>query len=86
MPFSTLFERLRMIEEIRRAAAALRARFDRHSDIDLAVKGLASEHFFKACAFLIHELSGNHDLDLKPYEDLDENLRRRIDGEGIRIE
>jgi predicted nucleotidyltransferase len=110
MPFSTLFERrasereaarLQMIEEVRRAAAALRkkfaydelllfgslasGRFDRHSDIDLAVKGLASEHYFKACAFLIHELSGNHDLDLKPYEDLDESLRRRIDGEGVRI-
>jgi len=56
MPFSTLFERLRMIEEIRRAAAALRARFDRHSDIDL-----------------------------KPYEDLDASLRRRIDGEGVRV-
>ncbi|MCX7037957.1 MAG: nucleotidyltransferase domain-containing protein [Spirochaetes bacterium] len=106
MPFSTLFERrekerelerLQVIEEVKRAATALRARFaydelllfgslvsgkfDRHSDIDLAVKGLASEHFFKACAFLMHEISGNHDLDLKPYE----NLRRRIDGEGIRI-
>jgi predicted nucleotidyltransferase len=111
MPFSTLFERrekerelerLQVIEEVKRAATALRARFaydelllfgslvsgkfDRHSDIDLAIKGLASDHFFKACAFLIHEISGNHDLDLKPYEDLDENLRRRIDGEGIRIE
>ena len=110
MPFSTLFERrekerelerLRVIEEVKRAATALRARFaydelllfgslvsgkfDRHSDIDLAVKGLASEHFFKACDFLMHEISGNHDLDLKQYEDLDENLRRRIDGEGIRI-
>jgi predicted nucleotidyltransferase len=110
MPFSTVIERrvkerererLRMIEEVRRAASALRARFaydelllfgslalgrfDRHSDIDLAMKGLAPEHFFKACAFLIHELSGNHDLDLKPYEDLDERLRRRIDGEGFRI-
>jgi predicted nucleotidyltransferase len=110
MPFSILFERrakerelerLRVIGEVRRAAAALRARFaydellmfgslasgkfDRHSDIDLAVKGLASEHFFKACAFLIHELPGSHALDLKPYEDLDESLRRRIDREGIRI-
>jgi predicted nucleotidyltransferase len=110
MPFSTLFERrekerelerLQVIEEVKLAATALRARFaydelllfgslvsgkfDRHSDIDLAVKGLASEHFFKACAFLMHEISGNHDLDLKPYEDLDEVLRRRVDGEGIRI-
>jgi len=77
MPFSTFFERrakererelerLRVIEEVKRAATAIRARFaydelllfgsfasgkfDRHSDIDLAVKGLASEHFFKACA------------------------------------
>lgn len=66
MPFSTLFERrakqrelerLRVIKEVTRAAAALRARFDLHSDIDL-----------------------------KPYEDLDEGLRRRIDWEGIRIE
>jgi hypothetical protein len=56
MPFSTLFERLRMIEEIRRAAAALRAKFNRHSDIDL-----------------------------KPYEDFDASLRRRIDGEGVRV-
>jgi predicted nucleotidyltransferase len=111
MPFSILFERrakdrelerLRVVDEVKRAAARFRARFtydelllfgslvtgtfDRHSDIDLAVKGLAEEQFFKACAFLIHELSGNHDLDLKPYEDLDESLRRRIDGEGIRIE
>jgi predicted nucleotidyltransferase len=94
-------ERLQVIAEVKRAATALRARFaydelllfgslvsgkfDRHSDIDLAIKGLASDHFFKACAFLIHEISGNHDIDLKPYEDLDEGLRRRIDAEGIRI-
>jgi predicted nucleotidyltransferase len=75
MPFSTLFERrekerelerLQVIEEVKRPATALRARFaydelllfgslvsgkfDRHSDIDLAIKGLASDHFFKACA------------------------------------
>ena len=89
-----------MIEEVKRAAAALHSRFaydellfgslasgkfDRHSDVDLAVKGLASEDFFKACAFLMHELSGNHDLDLKPYGDLDESLRRRIDAEGVRV-
>jgi predicted nucleotidyltransferase len=94
-------ERLRMIEEVRRAAAGFRARFayselllfgslasgkfDRHSDIDLAVKGLSSEDFFKACAFLIHEISGNHDLDLKPCENLDDGLRQRIDAEGIRV-
>lgn len=111
MPFSILFERrakarelerLRVVDEVKRAAASFRARFaydelllfgslvtgafDRHSDIDLAVKGLAEEQYFKACAFLIHALPGDYDLDLKPYEALDEGLRRRIDGEGIRLE
>jgi hypothetical protein len=49
------------------------------------VKGLASVDFFKACAFLIHEIPGSHDVDLKPYEELDESLRTRIDGEGVRV-
>ncbi len=57
--------------------------FDRHSDIDLAIKGLDSDLYFKAYAFLLRELPFRHELDLKPYEDLDESMRRRIDEEGL---
>jgi predicted nucleotidyltransferase len=48
-------------------------RFRRHSDIDMAVKGMKIEDYFKAYALLIKE--SRFDVDLKPFEDLSKNLK-----------
>jgi predicted nucleotidyltransferase len=72
-------------DEVRAFGSLVSGRFDRHSDIDLAIKGLPSEYYFKAYAFLLHALAFRHELDLKPYEDLDENMRRRVDEEGLHV-
>jgi predicted nucleotidyltransferase len=58
-------------------------RFGFHSDIDLVVKGMKNEDFFKAYAFLIKE--SDFDIDLKPFEDLYDSLKTRTLKEGIII-
>ncbi len=87
------------IAETRRLAARLRERFayealyllgsiltpafSRRSDIDMVIKGLEVGDFFKAHAFLLKECS--HEIDLKPFEDLDEFSRRKVLSEGLKI-
>lgn len=58
-------------------------RFSFHSDIDLVVKGMKTEDYFKAYAFLIKERSFT--IDLKPFEDLYDSMRDRVLKEGIKI-
>lgn len=93
--------RREVMEAVQRATAALRerfpydelcafgslvsGRFDRHSDIDLMIKGLASDDYFKAYAFLLHALPFRHELDLKRYEDCDQAMRRATETKGLRI-
>jgi uncharacterized protein len=72
-------------DEMRAFGSLVSGRFDRHSDIDLAIKGLPSEYYFKAYAFLMDAIAFRHELDLKPYEDLDESMRRKVDKEGLSI-
>lgn len=60
-------------------------KFDRDSDIDLMTKGLSPDDYFKAYAFLFHFLPFRHELDLKPYEDCDEAMKRVADMTGRRI-
>ena len=72
-------------DEMRAFGSLVSGKFDRHSDIDLSIKGLPSELYFKAYAFLLHALAFRHELDLKPYEDLDESMRRKIDEEGLPV-
>ena len=54
--------------------------FNKHSDIDFVIKGLKKELFFKVLSFLINNSS--IEIDLKPYEELDENSKVRIDENG----
>ena len=72
-------------DEVLAFGSLISGRFDRHSDIDLAIKGLPSDHYFKAYAFLMGALAFRHELDLKPYEDLDEEMRKKVDEEGLRV-
>lgn len=54
--------------------------FRRDSDIDLAVEGLAPEHFFRADAELAREIP--FPIDLKLLSDCPPGLRERIEREG----
>lgn len=58
-------------------------RFGRHSDIDLVIKGLKTEDFFKAHALLIRE--SLYSIDLKPYEDLTGTFQSEVEKEGINV-
>lgn len=55
--------------------------FRHDSDIDLAVEGLAPEHFFRADAELAREIP--FPVDLKPLPDCWPSLRERIEREGL---
>jgi len=50
------------------------------SDIDLAIEGLKKDLFFKVYAFLLK--NAEFPVDLKPFEELDEAVKRRIEREG----
>lgn len=63
--------------------SVLTERFGSHSDVDIAIKGLKVEDFFKVYAFLIHKNS--YKIDLKPYEDLTEDFKKKVISEGIKI-
>jgi len=54
----------------------VRGRFAPDSDIDLAIKGIASEDYFDALA-AINRLTRRW-VDLKPLEDLDPHFRQRV--------
>ncbi|MBI5025543.1 MAG: nucleotidyltransferase domain-containing protein [Nitrospirae bacterium] len=58
--------------------------FGKHSDIDLIIKGLKTEDFFRAYAYLLKE--SRYGIDLKPFEDLHEDFKERVLAEGIMIE
>jgi len=53
--------------------------FDMASDIDLAAQGLGG-HFFQAYGYCAQV--GRFNLDLKPYEDMPEYFKGRIEQEG----
>jgi predicted nucleotidyltransferase len=57
--------------------------FRSDSDIDLAVEGLAPEHFFRADAELAREIA--FPIDLKLLSDCPPGLRERIELEGIAL-
>ncbi len=48
------------------------------SDIDLVVRGLAADQYFAALAECYRMLSGEFHLDLIPYEDANELMKRSI--------
>ncbi len=63
--------------------SVLTDKFTRTSDIDMAIKGLKIEDFFKAHALLIRESSFS--IDLKPFEDMTEDFRKTILTKGRRL-
>jgi len=58
-----------------------KGRFTRHSDIDIVIKGLDGTLFLKAYAFLLGQ--GNFLVDLKPWELLNEDTRKKVEEEGV---
>lgn len=61
-------------------SACQQEKFNRHSDIDIAVLGLSDQKFFKAYGELIMNL--DFEIDLKPYEKLDQLMKDRILKQG----
>lgn len=57
--------------------------FTFRSDLDFVIKGLRLEDFFKAHAFLIKHSSFS--VDLKPWEELDDAHKSKIEQYGIKI-
>lgn len=50
------------------------------SDIDLAIEGLPSDMFYKTYGFLLK--NSKHEIDLKPFEELNEAVRKKIRRKG----
>lgn len=79
---STLLSQRFSYERLYVFGSALKDRgFSSHSDIDLVIKGLDSDLFLKAYAFLIKE--SDFSIDLKPWELLDGQIRERVEREGM---
>ena len=57
--------------------------FRSHSDVDMVVKGLRVEDFFKAHAFLIKE--SRYEIDLKPFEDLTDDFKEQVLRRGMKV-
>lgn len=53
------------------------------SDLDLIIKGMKIEDFFKAYALLLRE--SRHPVDLKPFEDLGLDFKKKILEGGMRV-
>ena len=62
-------------------SALKKRRFTRHSDIDIVIKGLDGTLFLKAYAFLLGE--SDFRVDLKPWELLNEQTRKKVREEGV---
>lgn len=87
------------IAEARRLASILRKRFKfesiyiygsilsdnfrLHSDIDMVIKGLPSNDFFKVYAMLIKE--SDYKIDLKPFEDLSVEFKEKVSTGGMKV-
>lgn len=56
-------------------------RYSKNSDIDMAVRGMSEDVYLKAYAFLIRNSTFN--IDLKPWEDMTDSIKRNIEREGI---
>lgn len=63
--------------------SVLTSKFSRVSDIDMAIKGLKAEDFFKAHALLIKAASFS--IDLKPFEDMTEDFKQMVLKKGLKV-
>lgn len=53
------------------------------SDIDLVVRGLAPERYYRALADCYKHLEGRFELDVIPYEEANDRIRKHVRQEGI---
>jgi len=58
-------------------------KFGPHSDIDIVIRGLKVRDFFKAYALLIKE--SKYKIDLKPFEDLTKDFKKKVLTTGGKI-
>ena len=70
-------------ESIYICGSLLSGRFGYHSDIDMVIKGMRLENFFKAYALLIK--TSRYEIDLKPFEDLPEDFKKNVITGGMKI-
>jgi predicted nucleotidyltransferase len=93
--------RERALASARRAAVSLRGRFCFRdlflfgsilgrgfrltSDVDFVVSGMDMRDFHRAHAFLMGEMGGPLEIDLKALEDLPEQIQKQVREEGVRI-
>ena len=65
--------------------SVLGRRFRLTSDLDLVVVGLDMRDFHRAHAYLMQEIGGPLEIDLKAFEDLPEAMQRCVREQGVRI-
>ena len=70
-------------EEVYLIGSLARREFNEDSDIDLVVKGLKPEDFFRAAGEFL--LSGEFPVDLIPYEEAGALIRDCVESEGVRL-
>jgi len=56
--------------------SVLSGKFGLHSDLDMVIRGLKMEDFFKAYALLLKE--SKYKIDLKPFEDLTKDFKKKV--------
>ena len=80
---ASLLRRRFQFEAIYICGSILTENFSSRSDIDIVIKGLRVEDFFKAHAFLIKEC--RYEIDLKPFEDLTEDFKEKVLRRGMKV-
>jgi predicted nucleotidyltransferase len=81
---STILRERFTFESIYLCGSILSDSFRPKSDIDIIIKGLPIEDFFKAYALLLKE--SRFQIDLKPFEDMTDDYQEKILKRGKRIE
>lgn len=70
-------------EEVYLIGSLSRGEFREDSDLDLVVKGLKAEDYYKATGELL--FASDFPVDLIPYEEANELLKSHVQFEGIRL-
>ena len=70
-------------ESIYICGSILTDNFSSRSDVDMVIKGLRVEDFFRAHAFLIKE--SRYEIDLKPFEDLTDDFKEQVLRRGMKV-
>ncbi|MCX8069212.1 MAG: nucleotidyltransferase domain-containing protein [Thermodesulfovibrionales bacterium] len=70
-------------DEVFICGSLLKDNFNRHSDIDIVIKGLSADSFFKAYSLMI--INSSFTIDLKPFEDLTDDFKEYVLTKGVKI-